>query len=160
MADNVVKVKIVGDISDLEHALGNVKKQIASTFFNPSAFSLNAISLWKLAADGIVKATKYIVDTFRNAGEELKKQGKSILDEAKALGAITEDVAGLKAAANAAGVSTQAYADWPRGETERGWHGHRRWVSGGEHSAWAWVRWRWASAISSVYARRYNRHSR
>lgn len=111
MADNVVKVKVVGDVSDLEHALGNVKRRINETFFNPSAFSLNSISPWKIGADLIVGFAKGIWEGFSRANEKMAALGKQTISLAKSLNATNGEAMRLESAARAAGVGAQEYAE-------------------------------------------------
>lgn len=111
MAQNEVKVKVTADSTAIERTLSNLKERIAQTFSNPSTFSLNNISPWKVIADGISNAIRGFINDFMEAEEKLLMLGKSAERLGEKLGTSSLEASRLESAARAAGVNAKDYAE-------------------------------------------------
>lgn len=110
MADNVVKVNIVADSTQLEKTVGGLKKKLAEAL-DVNGFSLAEINPWKLAADGIRAAVTHVVKSFAELNGAMAKNGSAAVALGKDLGVTTLEAGRLQEAARLAGVSASEYAE-------------------------------------------------
>lgn len=110
MAKNEVVVNIKGDTSQFTRELDTLKGKIKEAL-GANAFSLAEISPFKLLSDGIRKGLMAVVEAFNSVTREGARMGEEIKRQAEGVNLTTMEFIDLKSAADAAGASTNAFAE-------------------------------------------------
>lgn len=110
MAKNEVVVNIKGNTSQFTRELDTLKGKIKEAL-GANAFSLAEISPFKLLSDGIRQGLMAVVEAFNSVTREGAKMGEDLKRQAQELNLTAMEFIDLKSAADAAGASTNAFAE-------------------------------------------------